>query len=152
MKTKTLTLAMAAMVGMAAATQSPAASTGSARPPRLLSQTGLYLTGGERLAIDPENRPFSPQYPLWSDGARKSRWVRLPAGARIDVRDIDRWDFPLGTRFWKEFTFGDRKVETRFLRKDGPASWTFASYVWNEAQTDADLAPDLDERPAGDDG
>jgi len=142
MSTKTLALAMAAMVGMAAAVQSPAASTGSARPPRLLSQTGLYVTEGERLAIDPENRPFSPQYPLWSDGARKSRWVRLPAGATIDARDIDRWDFPVGTRFWKEFTFGDRKVETRFLRKDGPASWTFASYAWNEAQTDAELAPE----------
>ena len=25
----------------------------------------------------------------------------------------------MGTRFWKEFRFGGRKVETRFLRKDG---------------------------------
>jgi hypothetical protein len=108
----------------------------------LLSQTGLYSTGGEHLAIDPENRPFSPQYPLWSDGARKSRWLRLPAGATIDARDIDRWDFPVGTRIWKEFAFGDRKVETRYLRKDGPASWTFATYAWNEAQTDAELAPE----------
>jgi hypothetical protein len=143
MRTKTLALIVAATtVGLAAAVQSPAASTGSARPPRLLSQTGLYSTAGEGLEIDPENRPFSPQYPLWSDGARKSRWVRLPGGATIDARDINRWDFPVGTRFWKEFTFGDRKVETRFLRKDGPASWTFASYVWNDAQTDAELAPE----------
>ena len=29
--------------------------------------------------------PFSPQYPLWTDGAGKSRWVRLPAG-RADRR------------------------------------------------------------------
>jgi hypothetical protein len=109
--------------------------------PRLLSQTGLYLTGGGGLRVDPANRPFSPQYPLWSDGARKSRWVSLPDDATIDVRDVDRWDFPVGTRFWKEFAFGGRRVETRLLRKDGPARWTFASYVWNEGQTDAVLAP-----------
>jgi hypothetical protein len=141
MRTNTLALAVLAAVGMAAAVQSPAASTGNARPPRLLSQTGLYSADGEPLTIDPENRRFSPQYPLWSDGARKSRWVRLPAGTTIDARDVDRWDFPVGTRFWKEFSFGGRRVETRFLRKDGPASWTFASYVWNDAQTDAELAP-----------
>ena len=132
---------LAALVILAAAAPSPSASTGPSRPPRLLSETGLDLTG-DRLVVDPRTRPFSPQYPLWSDGARKARWVRLPAGATIDARDIDRWDFPVGTQFWKEFTFGTRKVETRMLRKDGPASWTFASYIWNDAQTDAELAPD----------
>ena len=133
---------LAALVILAAAAPSPSASTGATRPPRLLSETGLYLTTGDGLVVDPRNRPFSPQYPLWSDGARKARWVRLPDGATIDARNVDRWDFPVGTRFWKEFTFGTRKVETRLLRKDGPASWTFASYVWNDAQTDAELAPD----------
>jgi hypothetical protein len=59
----------------------------------------------------------------------------------IDVTDLDRWEFPVGTRFWKEFAFNGRRVETRFLRKDGPARWSFASYVWNDAQTDAELAP-----------
>jgi hypothetical protein len=109
-------------------------------PPPLLSETGLYAGRGANV-IDPRNRPFSPQYPLWSDGAEKSRWVRLPEGATIDVRNSDRWDFPAGTRFWKEFRFGGRKVETRFLRRNGDGSWTFASYAWNEAQTDAILAP-----------
>jgi cytochrome c553 len=32
-------------------------------------------------------------------------------------------------------------VETRFLQKNGDGSWTFASYAWNETQTDAILAP-----------
>lgn len=108
--------------------------------PRLLSETGLYAGGGAQ-TIDPRNRPFSPQYPLWSDGARKSRWVRLPAGATIDVRDVDAWDFPVGTRFWKEFEFAGRKVETRLLWRSSAAGWTFASYRWNAQQTDAELAP-----------
>src|SRR4029079_13612579 len=38
-------------------------------PPRL-SETGLY-TPGQQDRIDARNRPFAPQYPLWSDGARK---------------------------------------------------------------------------------
>lgn len=134
-------LAAGTVLALTSAAQYPAAATGRPAPPPLLSQTGLYAGNGEGLQVDPQNRPFSPQYPLWSDGARKSRWVRLPAGSTIDARDIDRWDFPVGTRFWKEFTFGGRRVETRFLLKDGPTSWTFASYVWNDAQTDAELVP-----------
>lgn len=129
--------AIAASLFLAAAVS---ASHIPSAPPRLLSETGLYAGRGTTV-IDPRNHPFSPQYPLWSDGAEKSRWVRLPEGATIDARSIDRWDFPAGTRFWKEFRFGGRKVETRFLRKNGDGSWTFASYAWNETQTDAILAP-----------
>jgi hypothetical protein len=107
--------------------------------PERLSQTGLYLPGTQ--TIDPRNRPFSPQYPLWTDGARKARWVRLPAGAAIDGRNADEWVFPVGTRFWKEFAVNGRKVETRVLWRASADAWSFATYVWNEAQTDATLAP-----------
>jgi hypothetical protein len=107
--------------------------------PEQLSQTGLYLPGTQ--TIDPLNRPFAPQYPLWTDGARKTRWVRMPAGAVIDGRHVDDWVFPVGTRFWKEFAFNGRKVETRLLWRASADSWSFATYVWNEAQTDARLAP-----------
>lgn len=109
--------------------------TGTLAPvaPRLLSETGYG---------DPRNRPFSPQYPLWSDGASKKRWIRLPEGSSIDIANIDRWNFPVGTRFWKEFEFRGRKVETRFLWKTREDAWVFASYAWNEAQTEATLAPE----------
>jgi hypothetical protein len=130
-------------VGIAAALVSTVALGASAAlplpVPGRLSETGLYLTG--TLTVDPQNRPYSPQYPLWSDGARKSRWVRLPAGSRIDTTNPDRWQFPVGTRFWKEFTFNGRKVETRMLYRATRDTWSYASYVWNEAQTDATLAP-----------
>ncbi len=107
-------------------------------PPRL-SDTGLFLPGSR--VVDPRNRPYSPQYPLWADGAQKSRWMRLPDGSRIDARDSERWDFPVGTRLWKEFLFNGRRVETRLLWRSSEAAWTFASYLWNEDQTDAVLAP-----------
>jgi hypothetical protein len=114
--------------------------TAGLRPPPLLSETGLYVAGGG--GVHPRNRPFSPQYPLWSDGATKARWVYLPDGAAIDASDLDAWEFPVGTRFWKEFTFAGRKVETRMLWRSTPRAWTFATYLWNEAQTDAVLAPE----------
>jgi hypothetical protein len=106
--------------------------------PRLLSETGLY-SDPATLKIDSRNRLFSPQYPLWSDGATKRRWVQLPAGSRINVADLAKWDLPVGTKFWKEFSFKDRKVETRFLWQVARNQWVFATYAWNEAQTDAEL-------------
>lgn len=117
-------------------TQSPAPVA-----PRLLSETGLYAGEGTRV-VDLRNRPFAPQYPLWSDGAGKRRWVRLPEGSAIDVTNADRWDFPVGTKFWKEFDFDGRKVETRFLWKVSKANWVFASYAWNAEQTEAMRVPE----------
>ena len=108
--------------------------------PSHLSETGLYLPR-EVGTIDPRNQPFSPQYPLWTDGAAKSRWVYLPPGTTIDAANPYGWEFPVGTRFWKEFRFGGRKVETRMIWRASQARWVFASYKWNDAQTDADLAP-----------
>ena len=107
--------------------------------PRLLSQTGLY-SNAAALKVDPRNRTFSPQYPLWSDGASKRRWVRLPEGSKIDVADLAKWELPVGTKFWKEFSFNGRKVETRFLWQIAKGRWVFASYAWNDAQSDALLA------------
>ncbi len=106
--------------------------------PARLAETGLYLPDG---SVDPSNRPFAPQYPLWTDGAAKRRWVRLPAGAAIDASDVDAWRFPPGTTFWKEFAWEGRRVETRMIRRGLDGAWSFATYVWNEEQTDAVLAP-----------
>src|SRR5262245_16307764 len=72
---------------------------GSPVAPPLLSQTGLYEKDGA-FVVDHRNRPYSPQYPLWSDGAHKERWVFLPAGAPIDIANVDSWVFPVGTKFW----------------------------------------------------
>lgn len=125
--------------------------------PALLSQTGLYSDIRAK-KIDPANDYFEPQFPLWSDGAAKSRWVRLPPGAAIDTSNMDRWVFPVGTKFWKEFRFQEngegasRRVETRLIEKTGPDEWLFASYVWNADESEATLAPDAgihDDFPIG---
>jgi mono/diheme cytochrome c family protein len=109
-------------------------------PPASLRETGLYADWTSR-TVAAENLPFSPQYPLWSDGAAKSRWIHLPPGTFIDASNPDVWQFPVGTRLWKEFRF-ERRAETRFmeLTADG---WQFATYQWTEDEADAVLAPEM---------
>ena len=128
-----LALVLAIVAGQEAARRivSAVVQADGLRAPERLAETGI-----ER------GRPFSPQYPLWTDGAQKRRWVLLPPGAAIDVADVDAWDFPVGTRFWKEFSFAGRKVETRMLWKAARDRWIFATYVWNGEGTDAVRAPD----------
>jgi mono/diheme cytochrome c family protein len=109
-------------------------------PPKLLSQTGLYADIGTR-TLAPGVLAFTPQYPLWTDGASKQRWIHLPEGSAIDARDPDAWVFPIGTRVWKEFSFG-RAVETRLLERGADGRWSYASYAWNADGSDAQLVPE----------
>lgn len=107
--------------------------------PSLLSDTGLFETG--TLTVRKENLAYAPQYPLWSDGATKRRWIYLPPGTAIDATDPDAWVFPPGTRFWKEFAYSG-PIETRMIERLADGSWRYVAYVWNEEGSDAVLAPD----------
>jgi len=108
-------------------------------PPRL-ADTGLYAgSGAETLAR--HVRTWTPQYPLWSDGATKRRWILLPPGRSIDASDPDAWVFPVGTRLWKEFSFEGRRVETRYMQRRADGSWLYATYRWTADGTDALRAP-----------
>lgn len=109
-------------------------------PPRQLRDTGLY-DAASTLRVRDGIASFSPQYPLWSDGAAKRRWLYLPPGTFIDASRPDAWQFPRGTKLWKEFAFDGRPVETRYIERAGDGTWRFAVYVWNEEGTDAMLAP-----------
>lgn len=106
--------------------------------PARLSETGLFTPGTTNVV--PGALAFSPQYPLWSDGAAKRRWIALPEGSAIDASDPDAWTFPPGTRFWKEFSH-DRPVETRLIQRLADGTWVFAAYAWNADGTDAELVP-----------
>jgi cytochrome c553 len=107
-----------------------------------LSATGLYAPNSQEIAAG--IRAWRPQYPLWSDGSAKSRFILIPAGAQIETSDMDRWVFPVGTKIWKEFSFGGRRVETRLIEKiaagASTASWTFKSFQWLSDGSDAVLA------------
>lgn len=113
-----------------------------AQLPSRLSETGLYQE--QRVGhLAATVRGYRPRFELFSDGAAKRRWVELP-GPPIDTQEMDDWQFPSGTKFWKEFSYDGKPVETRLLQKVGPASdaWVAAAYVWLPDGSDALLSPE----------
>lgn len=109
-------------------------------PPERLHDTGLYAVPGTDL-LQAGIIAFAPQYPLWSDGAAKRRWIALPPGGVIDASQPAAWEFPVGTRLWKEFSVSGRRVETRLLERLEGGDWRFTAYAWNEAGSEAALVP-----------
>lgn len=113
--------------------------------PEKLSQTGLYQDI-ENKVVAPENRAYVPQYPLWSDGSSKHRWIFLPKNTQIHTEDPDHWVFPVGTKLWKEFAFlkdgRSVRVETRLIEKVSEEEWQVGTYLWEEDEKDAHLAPE----------
>ena len=107
-----------------------------------LSELGLYRDiAGKVLAADA--RPFEPAHALWSDGAEKRRWLRLPPGSRIDTSDMDHWSFPPGAVLFKEFSRDGRRIETRVIARTGcaPSDTWMGAFVWNDDESDARFAP-----------
>ncbi len=116
------------------------ADTLARRAPERLVDTGLYADLAAK-TLAPGVMSFEPQYPLWTDGATKRRWILVPEGAWIDANDPETWVFPAGTKLWKEFAVG-RRIETRYLEKLADGGWLRAAYVWSADESDARLAPD----------
>src|SRR5688572_2816567 len=102
------TVRLAAALSLSLSACGSAMAEGPASPlPQRLSEAGLFVAGSTT-EIRPELLTFSPQYPLWSDGAVKRRWIYLPPGSFIDAKQPDEWEFPRGTQLWKEFSVGRR--------------------------------------------
>src|SRR5689334_15429895 len=110
--------------------------------PTRLSETGLYANLATR-ELSPGVLPYTPQFPLWSDGAEKQRWILFPNGEPIDTSNMDEWVFPEGTKVWKQFSVEGVPIETRLLEKRGPtdADWLALAYVWDKNGEDATAAP-----------
>jgi len=107
--------------------------------PATLAETGLFTPASAQSAlptIAPGVETYSPSYALWADGAGKERYVYIPACATIDTRDADHWEFPVGTRLWKNFRLGDDLLETRMIHRygAGASDWLYATYGWDLAR------------------
>jgi hypothetical protein len=100
-----------------------------------LDCAGLYSDFATK-TISADAKPYTPGVEFWSDGAVKSRFLYLPPGAKIDISDFDDWKFPAGTRVWKEFKVGGKRIETRLYIKSA-TDWRHTTYRWNDAETDA---------------
>ncbi|HEX2674311.1 MAG TPA: hypothetical protein VHM25_25715, partial [Polyangiaceae bacterium] len=93
---------------------------------------------------------YSPTYPLWSDDARKLRYVHVPRGRSIALDPkTQQFSIPANTRFYKTFlrevkiASGEtrfRKMETRLIvTREAGASAVYGTYVWNSEETAAKL-------------
>lgn len=112
--------------------------------PRLLSATGLFESVRDQTPA-PGVVPYSVRVPRWADGASARRWIAIPG--RDPIRHVDKnqqWPresvWPRDSVLAKTLALDGRNVETQILHYDGQ-SWNAYAYVWNEAQTDAALAP-----------
>jgi mono/diheme cytochrome c family protein len=128
--------------------------------PATLDQTDLTTLDSTTLAQNGVIS-YAPTYPLWSDDAKKMRYVRVPRGQSIVFdKATQKFTIPPNTRFYKTFlkevtdvsgnmTF--RKIETRLIvsrpdttNPDGSAQQNalFGTYVWNQDETEASLLTD----------
>ena len=105
--------------------------------PQDLRCTGLYARFDAGV-LACNVRSYAPAYELWSDGAKKARWVFIPADKKIDTTDPGEPVYPVGTKFWKEFRSSDgaKLLETRLLQKN-ETGWVYTSYVWTADGTNA---------------
>lgn len=112
----------------------------------LLSSRGLYSDIASRKVVK-EAFEYRPDYGLWSDGADKRRWIVLPADTKIDSSDMAHWVFPLGTKFFKEFSHDGKKLETRLIERVKETGFRkndyfMATFIWRADQSDAELTAD----------
>ena len=92
--------------------------------------------------------PYVVSTPGWTDGAVAERLVALPGDSCIQRISASQWEFPEGAVLVQTLSLpqhrGDRdtgrRIETRLLTKQ-TGVWAGYSYVWNDAQDDATLAP-----------
>jgi uncharacterized repeat protein (TIGR03806 family) len=130
-------------------------TAGDGEFPTLLSETGCFSSLAP-LRPAAGVVPYDVNHPLWSDGTRKGRFIKLPSGASINFSTetsgasrLGTLDFPEDTVLIKNFMIpvrtatGTRNklIETRFLVKRDGAFEGF-TYRWNETETDATLLAD----------
>jgi uncharacterized repeat protein (TIGR03806 family) len=120
--------------------------------PPLLSLTGVF---SNTPAETPAGGmiPYSPNTPLWSDAAVKTRWLGVPYGGgaitpgqQIGFAPTGSWTFPAGTVFVKDFqlvtnqiTGAKRHLETRLLVRDINGAAYGVTYKWRPDNSEADL-------------
>jgi mono/diheme cytochrome c family protein len=134
--------------------------------PKLLSQTGCVDPKDPKKAIA-AMIPYDVNSPLWSDGAKKERYMLVPAGQKIHVKDCTatpaacardggtgtpedegHWDLPAGTILMKTFSVGGKHIETRLLmHMTAQDDWLGFSYEWNDAETEATLLDNAKDKP-----
>jgi cytochrome c553 len=110
----------------------------SAEFPRRLSETNLFANVA-RLAPAAGVLPYEINVSGWHDGAATQHYLALPDESVLQLRPTKSWDLPDGAVLVQTLTLEGRRIETRLLVKQ-QNDFAGYTYVWNSAQTDADLA------------
>ncbi len=124
--------------------------------PKRLSETGLFAAA-DKNKLAPGVIPYSINAEPWADNTTAERFVALPGEESLGIHDKSNvqigyiqgtWKFPsdtvLGKTISLEMETGNpasrRRLETQILHFD-KATWRGYTYIWNDEQTDAELAP-----------
>jgi len=96
----------------------------------------------------PSVLPYDLNTALFSNYSSKARFIWMPEGKTTAYNPDRELDFPVGTVIIKTFYYdndfndpsaGRQLLETRLLIRQDTA-WQFASYLWNDEQTEADFS------------
>jgi uncharacterized repeat protein (TIGR03806 family) len=115
-------------------------------PYRRLSTYGIF--DGEMKKLEPSSQFhfYAPASSLFTDYAKKSRFIFLPEGQKAKLNESEL-ELPKGTILVKNFYYpadfrkpeGERRIiETRLMIHE-EGGWQAYPYIWNEEQTDAIL-------------
>jgi glucose/arabinose dehydrogenase/mono/diheme cytochrome c family protein len=116
--------------------------------PTKLSETGLF-SSTSRMKPAKGVVPYEINAPAWHDGAESYHLLALPGLTRAEFPERKSpstpwisWNLPDGTALAQTLVSpkSQRRIETRVLLKQND-DWAGYSYVWNEKQMDAVLAP-----------
>jgi uncharacterized repeat protein (TIGR03806 family) len=114
-------------------------------PYKSLSEYGFFSGEIKALRPNPGVIPYDLITPLFTDYAHKKRFIWMPQGVQAKIGQEDRvLDFPKGSVIIKNFYYPEedfreqRIMETRLLIHE-EEGWQAYPYVWNTAQTEAQL-------------
>jgi len=119
----------------------------NAKPFEKLSEYNFFTGKLKDLIPNEKVLPYDLITALFTDYAHKARFVWMPAGTSAKYTKDEVVEFPVGTVLIKNFFYendetnpskGRRIIETRLLVRRAD-KWDALDYVWNDAQTDAEL-------------
>lgn len=114
-----------------------------------LSAYGFFEGRLSDLKPSPSLIEYNLNTPLFSNYAEKLRFIKLPAGSKVNYNANEVFEFPEGTILIKNFYYpldfrkpekGRKIIETRLLVNQ-PDGWQAYPYIWNEQQTEAYYDP-----------
>lgn len=117
-------------------------------PYKNLSEYNFFTGDLESLSANEGVLLYEPITPLFTDYAKKSRFVWMPEGVYATINEEGIIEYPNGAVLIKNFFYphdfakaknGKDMVETRLLVKKND-EWEAFTYVWNDNETDAKLS------------